>query len=92
MRFPVGQRDNTVTRDAMMAHLSAIVAATDLPVSADLANCFGEGAGNGRGDDPSSRGSRSRRRFRGGGRGQGEQDGPIYCLEHAVARVEAAAE
>ncbi|MCX6048400.1 MAG: isocitrate lyase/phosphoenolpyruvate mutase family protein [Chloroflexi bacterium] len=40
--FSVGQRDNTIGRDQMMAHVSAIVAATDLPVSADLENGFGD--------------------------------------------------
>lgn len=40
--FSVGQRDNTIGRAAMLAHVSAIVAATDLPVSADLENGFGD--------------------------------------------------
>jgi 2-methylisocitrate lyase-like PEP mutase family enzyme len=40
--FSVGRRDNTVERGDMMAHISAIVAATDLPVSADLGNGFGD--------------------------------------------------
>ena len=40
--FSVGQRDNTIGRDAMMAHVSAIVSATELPVSADLENGFGD--------------------------------------------------
>ncbi len=40
--FSVGQRDNTIGRDEMMAHLSAIASATDLPVSADLENGFGD--------------------------------------------------
>jgi 2-methylisocitrate lyase-like PEP mutase family enzyme len=40
--FSVGQRDNTIDRDEMMAHVAAIVAATDLPVSADLENGFGD--------------------------------------------------
>src|SRR5687768_10979234 len=40
--FSIGQRDNTVGRDRMMAHVSAIVAGTDLPVSADLENGFGD--------------------------------------------------
>src|SRR5258708_16601144 len=38
--FSVGQRDNTIKREEMLAHVSAIVAATDLPVSADLENGF----------------------------------------------------
>src|SRR2546423_10751995 len=40
--FSVGQRDNTIERDAMMAHVAAIAAATDLPVSGDLENGFGD--------------------------------------------------
>ena len=40
--FSLGQRDNTVGRDAMMAHVAALVSATDLPVSADLENGFGD--------------------------------------------------
>jgi 2-methylisocitrate lyase-like PEP mutase family enzyme len=39
--FSVGKRDNAVGRDEMMAHLRAISAATDLPVSADLENGYG---------------------------------------------------
>jgi 2-methylisocitrate lyase-like PEP mutase family enzyme len=39
--FSIGQRDNDVERPAVMRHLSAIVAATNLPVSADLENGFG---------------------------------------------------
>ncbi|HEY2117910.1 MAG TPA: isocitrate lyase/phosphoenolpyruvate mutase family protein [Candidatus Acidoferrum sp.] len=41
--FSVGQRDNTIEREEMMAHVSAIAAATNLPVSADLGNGFGDG-------------------------------------------------
>lgn len=40
--FSVGQCDNTIDRAAMLAHVCAIVAATDLPVSADLENGFGD--------------------------------------------------
>lgn len=40
--FSVGRPDNTVDRDEMMAHVSAIAAATDLPVSADLENGYGD--------------------------------------------------
>jgi len=92
--FSVGQRDNTVSRDAMMAHLSAIVAATGLPVNADLANCFG--------DAPETVADTIRLAAAAGvvggsvedatGRSNSTSDGPIYCFEHAVARVQAAAE
>jgi 2-methylisocitrate lyase-like PEP mutase family enzyme len=40
--FSAGKRDNTVGREEMLAHVSKIVAATDLPVSADLENGFGD--------------------------------------------------
>src|SRR6186997_2496891 len=40
--FSLGQRDNTIGRDAMMEHARAIAGATDLPVSADLENGFGD--------------------------------------------------
>lgn len=40
--FSVGRPDNTVDRDSMMKHLTEISAASDLPVSADLGNGFGD--------------------------------------------------
>ena len=40
--FSMGQRDNTIGRGQMMTHLSEIVSATELPVSADLENGFGD--------------------------------------------------
>jgi 2-methylisocitrate lyase-like PEP mutase family enzyme len=40
--FSMGQRDNSITRIEMMAHVAAIAAATELPVSADLENGFGD--------------------------------------------------
>jgi 2-methylisocitrate lyase-like PEP mutase family enzyme len=40
--FSVGQVDNTIGRAAMLAHAAAISSATDLPVSADLENGFGD--------------------------------------------------
>jgi 2-methylisocitrate lyase-like PEP mutase family enzyme len=44
--FSAGLQDNRVGRDRMLAHVADIVAATELPVSADLENGFG--------DDPST--------------------------------------
>jgi 2-methylisocitrate lyase-like PEP mutase family enzyme len=38
----VGRRDGKLTRDEALAHARAIVAATDLPVSADLEKGFGD--------------------------------------------------
>ena len=40
--FSVGQPDSTVGGDETMAHVAAMVSATDLPVSADLENGFGD--------------------------------------------------
>jgi 2-methylisocitrate lyase-like PEP mutase family enzyme len=40
--FSIGRRDNTAGRDRMMAHVAQIAAATDLPVSGDLENGFGD--------------------------------------------------
>src|SRR5215470_19019406 len=40
--FSAGQRDNTVDRERMMQHVAEIAAATNLPVSADLENGFGD--------------------------------------------------
>jgi 2-methylisocitrate lyase-like PEP mutase family enzyme len=88
--FSVGQRDNTVDRDRIIQHVSAIAAATDLPVSADLENGFG--------DAPEVAAETIKLAAEAGVVGgsiedaTGRADGPIYCLEHAVARVEAAAE
>jgi len=38
----LGRRDGRVTRDEALEHARAIVEATDLPVSADLENCFAD--------------------------------------------------
>ncbi len=40
--FSAGQLDNTLGRDKVKRHLSGIVSASDLPVSADLENGFGD--------------------------------------------------
>jgi len=40
--FSLGKCDNTVGREAMLEHVAEIVRATDLPVSADLENGFGD--------------------------------------------------
>lgn len=43
--FSVGRADNTISREESLAHAAAIASATDLPVSADLENCFGDAPG-----------------------------------------------
>src|SRR5262252_5137186 len=41
----LGRLDGSVTRDEALAGAAAIVAATELPVSADLENCFADDPG-----------------------------------------------
>jgi 2-methylisocitrate lyase-like PEP mutase family enzyme len=88
--FSVGQRDNTIERDEMMVHVGAIVSATDLPVSADLENGFG--------DDPASVAETIRLAAMAGLVGGSIEDAtnrpgdPIYEHQLAVERVRAAAE
>src|SRR4051795_8125766 len=38
----LGRPDGSVTREEALAHAAEIVDATDLPVSADLENCFAD--------------------------------------------------
>src|SRR6185436_11489612 len=40
--FSLGKRDNAVVRETVIEHVRTIAAATDLPVSADLENAFGD--------------------------------------------------
>lgn len=88
--FSVGQRDNTIGRDKMMAHVAAIVSATDLPVSADLENGFG--------DDPRTVAKTIQLAAESGLVGGSIEDSttrpddPIYERELAVERVQAATE
>lgn len=88
--FSVARRDNTLDRREIMAHLSAIVSATDLPVSADLENGFG--------DAPEHVAETIRLAATAGVVGgsiedaTGHSDRPIYEQALAVERVRAAAE
>ena len=87
--FSIGRGDGAVGREHMLAHVSAIAGATDLPVSADLENGFGDdvetvaktialaaaaGAVGGSIEDVSPR-----------------PQAVVYELAHAVDRVRAAA-
>lgn len=86
--FSVGKKDGGVSRDQAIAHVTAISAATDLPVSADLENCFA--------DDPKKAAETIRLAALGGAVGgsiedaTGRPDDPIYEFGYAVERVRAA--
>ena len=88
--FSAGQRDNTIGRARMLAHVKEIVSATDLPVSADLENGFG--------DDPETAAETIRLAAAAGLAGGSIEDmsndrtNPIYDLDLAAERVLAAAE
>jgi 2-methylisocitrate lyase-like PEP mutase family enzyme len=86
----LGRLDYAITREEAIGHAATVVQATDLPVSADLENAFA--------DDPDGVAETFRQAIAAGLAGgsiedhTARDDGPIYCLEHAVARVAAAAE
>ena len=88
--FSLGRRDNTVGRDLMIAHVAAIAAATDLPVSADLENGYGDGV--------DAVAETIRRAAAAGAVGgsiedaTGLRDAPLYELAHAAERIAAAAQ
>jgi 2-methylisocitrate lyase-like PEP mutase family enzyme len=79
-----------VGRDAMLVHVAAIAAATDLPVSADLENGYG--------DDPKTAAETIRLAAAAGVAGGSIEDvsqrpqGVPYEISHAVERVRAAVE
>jgi 2-methylisocitrate lyase-like PEP mutase family enzyme len=87
--FSLGQRDNTVGRARMIVHVRDIASATDLPVSADLENGFG--------DDPAVAADTIRLAAAAGVVGgsiedsTGLADRPIYEQRLAAERVQAAA-
>jgi 2-methylisocitrate lyase-like PEP mutase family enzyme len=87
--FTLGRRDYGLKREQVLAHISALNAATDLPISADLENGFGEapevaaetiqlaaaaGAVGGSIEDST-----------------GKDDSPVFAIEPAVERIRAAA-
>lgn len=84
----LGRLDGSVTRREALAHAKTIVAATDLPVSADLENGFA--------DDPDGVAETVALAIETGLAGcsiedfRGDTDDPIYELGAARARVEAA--
>jgi 2-methylisocitrate lyase-like PEP mutase family enzyme len=88
--FALGLPDHGLTRNQTIAHAAEIVAATDLPVSADLENGFG--------DHPETVSETLRLAAAAGLAGGSIEDStnqsgaPIYEFELAVERVRAAAE
>jgi 2-methylisocitrate lyase-like PEP mutase family enzyme len=86
----LGRRDGKVNRDEALAHARAIVAATDLPVSADLEKGFG--------DAPAAAAETIRMAAAVGLVGgsiedaTGEKDKPLYDVTQAAERVAAAVE
>ena len=85
-----GRLDGSVSRDEVIRHAAAIVAATDLPVSADLENGFG--------DEPQDVAETVRLALGTGLAGcsiedfTGRVDGPIYDPALATERITAASE
>ncbi len=86
----LGKLDGSVTRDQAIAHAAAIVAASELPVSADLENGFA--------DDPAGVAETIGMALAAGLAGcsvedySGDADAPIYELPIAIERIAAAAE
>src|SRR5271154_4503065 len=90
--FSLGRRDGMLTRDEVLAHCRAIAEATDLPVAADLENCFG--------DDPKTVAETIRLAATTGIVGGSVEDAtgddsrpiydPVLAVERVVAAVEAA--
>ena len=88
--FSVGRPDGAVGREQMLVHAAQIAAATDLPVSADLENCYA--------DDPGGAADTVRLAAKAGLAGCSVEDVPEgrgrgpYELSLAAERVRAAAE
>jgi len=86
----LGRNDGSVSREEALIHAAVIVAATDLPVSADLENAFA--------DDPEGVAETIRLAKEVGLAGAsvedftGRDEDPIYAAKHAADRVAAAAE
>jgi 2-methylisocitrate lyase-like PEP mutase family enzyme len=86
----LGRLDGSVSRDEALAHAAAVVAATELPVSADLESCFA--------DDAAGVARTVTLAVEAGLAGcsledsTGDEDEPIYDIGVAAERVAAAAE
>lgn len=86
--YSMGKRDGMATREEVLAHSQALAEAVDVPVAADLENCFG--------DDPKTVAETIRLAGATGIVGgsvedaSGDETRPIYDFGHAVERVAAA--
>src|SRR3954454_2207043 len=86
--FTLGRRDGMVRREEALANARSIVEAVQVPVSADLENCYGH--------EPEIVAETVRLAFETGlaaasvEDASGNEGDPIYEREHAVARVRAA--
>jgi len=86
----LGELDGEVSRDAMIEHVRQLSAATDLPLSADLENCYAH--------DPREAAQTLLLAAAAGAVGGSIEDysldaqKPIYDFSHAVERVQAAVE
>lgn len=86
----LGRLDGSVTREEALTHAAAVVAATDLPVSSDLENCFA--------DDAAGVARTVTLAVEAGLAGcsiedfTGDEDNSIYDVGQAAERVAAAAE
>jgi len=84
----LGRPDGAMTREEALAQARAVVLATDLPVSADLENGFGDAP-----DDVAETVRLAARAGLVGGSiedATGDPDEPLYEVDHAAARVTAA--
>lgn len=85
--WTIGKPDGGITRDEALTHSAAIVAATPLPVNADLENCFAH--------DPAGVAETIRLAGATGLAGASIEDAsgdagkPVYDFDHAVERVRA---
>ncbi|HEX6399671.1 MAG TPA: isocitrate lyase/phosphoenolpyruvate mutase family protein [Actinomycetota bacterium] len=89
LAFTLGRFDGSVTLDEMAEHAGALDRATELPVSADLENGYGA--------QPEQAASAIRRSAEAGAVGGSIEDfdrdeGRMYPLDHATARIVAAVE
>jgi 2-methylisocitrate lyase-like PEP mutase family enzyme len=86
----LGRLDGSVSRDEALGHAAAVVAATELPVSADLENCFA--------DDAAGVARTVALAVEAGLAGcsledfTGDRDEPVYDIGRAAERVAAAAD